>query len=253
MKIAMTSYKKNKSRLYLREFITDKDMIMPRRDTNLIGSASSLSDEVYKSLCTDIANGVFKPGDRLGIEKIARMKGVSPMPVREALQRIERDGLAAKSLNCGFRVKMLSPQEGQEIWAIRIALETLAVKWLMRRKKIPQKLISELRKSCEQYRKCKHIRELYVLDLKFHNIIINNCGATQLQDILSKRMILLNSFCLSNSLAEIPTLDSIEKCYQEHTHLIDCIESGDAKGAEKAMRDHLEQANDYLVKNLTGK
>ena len=216
---------------------------MPRPDTNLNDSASSLSDEVYKSICTDIANGVFKPGDRLGIEKIAKMKGVSPMPVREALQRIERDGLAAKSLNCGFRVKMLSPQEGQEIWAIRIALETLAVRWLMRRKKIPQKLISELRKSCEHY----------VLDLKFHNIIINNCGATQLQDILSRRMILLNSFCLSNSLAEIPSLDSIEKCYQEHTHLIDCIESGDAKGAEKAMRDHLEQANDYLVKNFTGK
>ena len=225
---------------------------MTERKSHFANSTSSLSDEVYKSLCADIANGVFKPGDRLGIEKIANMKGVSPMPVREALQRIERDGLAAKHINCGFRVKMLSPQEGLEIWAIRIALETLAVRWLMRRKKMPQKLINELRNSCELYRKCKHIRELYVLDLKFHTIIINNCGASQLQDILGRRMVLLNSFYLSNSLTEIPTLDSIEKCYQEHTHIIDCIASGNAEEAEKAMRDHLEQANDSVSRSFNG-
>ena len=213
---------------------------------------SSLSDEVYKALCADIANGIFKPGDRLGIEKIARMKGVSHMPVREALQRMERDGLAAKHLNCGFRVKNLSPREGQEIWAIRIALETLAVRWLMMHTcKLPKKLISDLRESCEQYRQCQHIRELYVLDLKFHNIIIDNCGAPQLQDILSRRMILLNSFYLSNSLTELPTLSSIERCYKEHMHLIDCIAFGDAEGAEKAMRDHLELANDVLLKNFS--
>lgn len=224
---------------------------MSEQKKQSIRSASSLSDDVYKSLCADIANGVFKPGDRLGIEKIARMKGVSPMPVREALQRIERDGLAAKHVNCGFRVKNLSPQEGLEIWAIRIALETLAIRWLMKRKKIPQKLVNELRDCCEKYRKCKYIRELYVLDLNFHNIIINNCGASQLQDILSRRMILLNSFCLSNTLTEIPTLESIDKCYKEHMHLIDCIAAGDAQGAEKAMRDHLEQANDSLMRSFT--
>lgn len=209
-------------------------------------TGSSLSDEVYKALCADIADGVFKPGDRLGIAKIARMKGVSHMPVREALQRMERDGLAAKHLNCGFRVKKISPREGREIWAIRIALETLAVRWMMNNTKITKKLIHDLRESCEQYRRCKYIRELYVLDLKFHNIIIDHCGAPQLQDILSRRMILINCFCHSNSLGEIPTLDSIECCYREHMHLIERIASGDADGAEKAMRDHLEHADNLL-------
>lgn len=210
---------------------------------------SSLSDEVYKALCADIAEGIFKPGDRLGIEKIARMKGVSHMPVREALHRMERDGLAAKHLNCGFRVKKLSAADGQEIWAIRIALETLAVRWLVQGKKASKKLLNELRESCEKYRKCTQIRELYVLDLQFHNIIINNCGANQLQDILSRRMILLNSFYHSNTLTEIPPLGAIERCYQEHMHLIDCIASGDVESAENAMRKHLELA-DNVLKNI---
>lgn len=214
-------------------------------------STSSLSDEVYKALCADIADGIFKPGDRLGIEKIARMKGVSHMPVREALQRMERDGLAAKHLNCGFRVKNISLREGQEIWAIRIALETLAVRWLMQSGNIPQKLFRQLRENCEKYRQCTMIRDLYVLDLDFHNIIINNCRAVQIQDILSRRMILLNCFYTSNMLTSIPSIDSIERCYNEHMHLIDCIESGNVANAEKAMREHLEQANDYLLKNFS--
>ena len=135
-------------------------------------------------------------------------------------------------------------------WAIRIALETLAVRWLMRRRKLPKKLISSLRDCCERYRRCKLIRELYVLDLKFHTVIIDNCGAPQLQDILSRRMILLNSFCFSNSLVEIPTLDSIERCYREHSHIIDCIEADDAAGAERAMREHLEQSQGFLTRRL---
>lgn len=212
-------------------------------------TASSLSDEVYKALCADIADGVFKPGDRLGIEKIARMKGVSHMPVREALQRMERDGLAAKLVNRGFRVKNISPREGRELWAIRIALETLAVRWLMQNTPITAALLDELRESCEQYRRCTRIRELYMRDLQFHNTIINHCGAPQLQDILSRRMILINSFYHSNSLVEIPSLDNIERCYREHMRLIDCIASGDAEKAEKAMRDHLEFA-DNALKNI---
>ena len=214
---------------------------MTHHKINAGNSTSSLSDEVYRALCADIADGVFKPGERLGIEKIAKLKGVSHMPVREALQRMSRDGLAEKTLNCGFRVKKMSQEDGKEIWAIRIALETLAVRWLMSQK-ISKKMIRELRENCELYRKNTSIRELYRLDLAFHSIIIDHCGARQVQDILSRRMILLNSFYLSNSLVEIPPLDSIERCCREHLEIIECIEAGDAVRAEHAMTHHLELA-----------
>ena len=204
---------------------------MIHHEINNRNQTSSLSDEVYRTLCADIADGVFKPGERLGIERIAKLKGVSHMPVREALQRMSCDGLAEKTLNCGFRVKRLSNEDGKEIWAIRIALETLAMRWLMSQK-ISKKMLCELREICELYR----------LDIAFHNIIINYCGAKQVRDILSRRMILLNSFYLSNSIVEIPTLDSIERCYREHLGIIECIESGDADRAEKAMSSHLEFA-----------
>lgn len=218
------------------------------RQSNHSSVPFGLGDEVYKALCEDISNGVFKPGDRMGIEKIASMKGVSHMPVREAFLRMERDGLLVKLMNCGYRVKKISMREGQEIWALRIALETMAVSWLMRHRKISSKMLAELRRNCEQYRQCKFIRELFLLDLKFHKIIIDHCGAKLLQDILSRRMILLNSFYLYNSMKEIPSLDSIERSYHEHMHIIDCIESGNAAEAEKTMHDHLEQAKNSLQK-----
>lgn len=212
-------------------------------------ATASLSDEVYRALCADIADGIFQPGDKLGIEKIARLKGVSPMPVREALQRMGRDGLVAAHLNCGFRVKKITPEEVREIWAIRIELETLAIRWLMQ-KSIGKKLIRTLRDNCEEYQANDMIQKLYRLDMAFHGAIIQHCGSQQLQDILGSRLILLNSFFLTNAIVMVPQLGAIERSYQEHVDIVNRIEQGDTSGAESALRKHLELASRLLLRSF---
>lgn len=216
---------------------------------NLNNSNTSLGDEVYMALCQDIANGFFLPGDKLGIEKIARMKEVSHMPVREALQRMGRDGLVEVRHNRGFYVREVTPEEIREIWTIRVELESLAIRWMME-KKIPSKLIKALEKNCEEYRRSERIRDLYLLDMEFHSVIIKSSGSAQLHDILETRLILLNSFYQETAISVIPTIEGIERSYREHIAILQAIRVNDRKTAEQKLRFHLESAGERLLKNL---
>ena len=216
---------------------------------NLNNSNASFGDEVYMALCRDIANGFFLPGDKLGIEAIAKMKEVSHMPVREALQRMGRDGLVEVRHNRGFYVRKITPGEVREIWAIRVELESLAIRWMME-KKVSPKLIKSLEKNCEDYRRSERIRDLYLLDMEFHSAIIKNSGSVQLHDILEKRLILLNSFYLTTAVVVIPTIKSIERSYQEHAAILQAIRKNELNTAVKCLRFHLENAGEELLKNM---
>src|SRR3954447_17791632 len=86
----------------------------------------SIPDVVYLELRRDIARGVYKPGP-LRIRPLAERFGVSATPVREALRRLEAEGLVTLRKN-QIVVNALSETELREIFAIRAELETFALR-----------------------------------------------------------------------------------------------------------------------------
>ena len=104
----------------------------------------------------------------------------------------------------------------------------------MMEKKVSPKLIKSLEKNCEDYRRSERIRDLYLLDMEFHSAIIKNSGSVQLHDILEKRLILLNSFYLTTAVVVIPTIESIERSYQEHAAILQAIRKNELNTAVKA-------------------
>lgn len=84
-------------------------------------------EQITDRLREAIISGSLKPGDRLLQEELAERLGVSRMPVREALRRLEAEGLVVLQPYRGALVADLSSLELQEIYEIRIALETLAL------------------------------------------------------------------------------------------------------------------------------
>ena len=101
----------------------------------------------------------------------------------------------------------------------------------MMEKKVSPKLIKSLEKNCEDYRRSERIRDLYLLDMEFHSAIIKNSGSVQLHDILEKRLILLNSFYLTTAVVVIPTIESIERSYQEHAAILQAIRKNELNTA----------------------
>lgn len=106
---------------------------MVRRSNTLRPLASdagyrTLADRAFGALREAIVTGVLKPGERLPIERLARELRVSAMPIREALRRLDSDGLVEHVPHRGARVRPLSPDELRELFEARLALEPLVLR-----------------------------------------------------------------------------------------------------------------------------
>src|SRR5271168_2238460 len=85
--------------------------------------AVSLPEAVYRSVRDAILNGVFAPGQMLRQEEVAARLGVSRSPLREALPRLEAEGMVVLHPRRGYAVISLDPTEIAELFDLRILLE----------------------------------------------------------------------------------------------------------------------------------
>src|SRR5580692_8108023 len=88
----------------------------------------TLKEHVAERLRESIVSGVYKPGTRLNESKLARQFGVSRIPVREALMKLQMQGLVMNHPRRGMFVNTLSEDDTQKINSVRIVLESEAIK-----------------------------------------------------------------------------------------------------------------------------
>jgi DNA-binding GntR family transcriptional regulator len=92
------------------------------------GNHRTLAERAFAALHEAIVTGVFAPGERLPIEELAAPLGMSPMPVREALRRLDAAGLVENIPHRGARVTEVSVEDLHEVYEARLELEPLAVR-----------------------------------------------------------------------------------------------------------------------------
>ena len=88
----------------------------------------TLAEKAYETLHTAIITGVLRPGARLPIEELAVHLDMSPMPIREAVRRLDAVGLVDNVPHRGARVRALSVTDLGEVYEARLALESLAIR-----------------------------------------------------------------------------------------------------------------------------
>jgi DNA-binding GntR family transcriptional regulator len=96
---------------------------------NVLQQQRSTPDLIADALRQAILHGIFEGGQSLRQDEIATKFGVSRIPVREALRQLEAEGLVVFQPNRGATVTTVSPEEAQEIYEIRLALETMALQY----------------------------------------------------------------------------------------------------------------------------
>jgi DNA-binding GntR family transcriptional regulator len=92
-------------------------------DTSSNDNSTTLANRVYHALQVEITTGQIRPGQRLVRREIARRLGVSPIPVIEALLRLEQDGLVESKPNCGARAIAITPETIVNECMLREAIE----------------------------------------------------------------------------------------------------------------------------------
>ena len=129
------------------------------------------ADYAYEQLRRDITSGVLKAGDRLLQAELAESLKVSVTPVREALRRLEQDGLAKSQPHRGTTVIGLDLSRAEEIYAMRIRVEPLLIEKNFGQ--VSQEDLEKARRLCDQMHETKDIFLFSDLNQEFHDLVIH--------------------------------------------------------------------------------
>ncbi|MCX5141589.1 MULTISPECIES: GntR family transcriptional regulator [unclassified Streptomyces] len=201
-----------------------------------------LADTVYEAIKAMVMDHEIAPEARVGIDALARTLAVSPTPVREALARLESDGLVVKRSQAGYRATALLTSQGlEELFDMRLLLEPEAAALAARhadearldRLEQLQESMRSLPGSGDRY---AVYREFAALDQRFHETVAEAAGRPLLCDAVERLHSHLHIFRLSS----IPGAG--EPTHAEHDRIVRAILRRSPERAAEAMTDHLRSS-----------
>ena len=196
-----------------------------------------LRDVVFNTLRQAILRGELKPGELLMEIQLANKLGVSRTPIREAIRKLELEGLVLMIPRKGAEVADITEKSLRDVLEVRKALEELAVQLTC--DKITKEQIRELEQAAEQFKKTlksNDITEIAEADVRFHDIIYL---ATDNQ----KLILLLNNLREQMYRYRIEYLKRADKYSQllaEHEEIIRHIEKKQKKEAAEIVCKHID-------------
>ncbi len=219
--------------------------VLPHPTITLL-QTSSLTSVVQGELERMILSGELAPGDKLTEMTLAARLGVSRGPLREAFRMLEEAGLVRTEKNRGVFVRDIPIAEAIEIFDLRAAMDELVGRRLAESIKPPQlKEIRGLVDQMEQAVKAKDAHAYHLLNLQFHDRLVELAGNSKMTAIYRKLIKELSLFRRLN-LADgwlMPVSAN------EHRQIVKAIASGDAQVAGKAMFDHAIDSKERTIKN----
>ena len=212
------------------------DTLQPLRDQTLAMQAA----DAIRGL---IARGTLVGGDRLVESQIADQLQTSRGPVRDALFLLRAEGLVRDGPRRGSFVVQLTAQDVREIYDLRAAVETQAVRLLLQRG--DQLAIGGLEEALEQMRAdAADPARAAEADLRFHGAVCEASGNSRLHAVFVRHATELSTLLrLDEEHLDHETASTV----RDHQQLLDVLRAGDLAVAERAFRVHLEEARDRVA------
>jgi DNA-binding GntR family transcriptional regulator len=207
------------------------------------------SEDVYCLLKEKLVSLEFKPGSALMENEIAEVLKVSRTPVRQALAKLERDGLIDIISRKGAFVKFHSLKDILEIFQVRKSLEAYAAN--LAASNIDLAALDRFEnfyKSALNIKGGEKLQEVFNKGIDFHKFIIESSSNTRLEKILAELSVQLEIsriFFLNQKDTIIPgrAIQGIK----EHLLIIKALRNRDGEMAEKCMREHIINAEKYVL------
>ena len=204
----------------------------------------TLGAQVYHLLRDRILRGEIAGGSRLIQGPLSEEIGTSRIPVRDALKRLESDGLVKCDETGRYSVVQFSTEDAEEVYAIRRRLEPFAVELAARAMTSEamgeiKSLFNELNKAARRRRLEKYIE----INTSFHMAIYEASGMVRLVRIIR------GLYSGVPSLTPIVLEGRIVRSQEEHAEIVDRLAARDGAGAARAMDRHIENALAELQKS----
>jgi DNA-binding GntR family transcriptional regulator len=203
-----------------------------------------LKDKVYETIKRNIINLSFPPHAQLIEQRLAEELGVSKSPIREALLRLEKDGLVYTLPFKGSFVSGITIQDAREIFQLREALETFCVKLACEKfSEVETQKAREILSTIKEALLHDDFERSHAIHIRFHNFLISE---SKNERIIQTYLTLSNHLDRYRKIASLIS-GRIAKSYQEHLLIIEAIERKDELKAERAVSEHLRSLlNDFI-------
>ena len=197
-----------------------------------------LRDVVFKTLRQAILKGELEPGERLMEIQLAERLGVSRTPIREAIRKLELEGLVIMIPRKGAEVADITEKSLRDVLEVRKALEELAVQLAC--EKITQEELEELEKAGENFKKVleksKDITEVAEADVRFHDVIYMATDNQKLIHLLNK----LREQMYRYRVEYLKNPDVHEQLIQEHEEIVYHIKRREKVEATAVTCQHID-------------
>ncbi len=199
---------------------------------------------IAEALRKGILRGVIKAGQTLRQEELATTFGVSRIPIREAFRQLEAEGLITLYPHRGAVVTELSVLEAQELYEIRLALETTILK-----KAIPKLKAVDLQKAQAILVATDNETDIArwgELNWEFHSALYIPAGRPRLLGMLNNVHLSVDRYMR----LEMTALDYLPRSQQEHHELLEACRRHETEQAVRLLEQHIEAAGKLLVNYL---
>lgn len=217
---------------------------------------STLQDRVVDQVREAILTGVFPPGQRLLEPELARRFGVSVTPVREALSVLAGRGLIVRNGRFGSYVRTLNVADVKNLFALRKALECLALRQVARHlteedfARMDANLERQARaNSLTETARLRSTLELSALNDEFHDLFIARAGNEWLSSMLLGIRDLLEFTRVR--LREIASLERRDETLRDHHRIVKALRASDVEAAVTALFAHLDRLEKDIILRLS--
>ena len=206
-----------------------------------------LRDVVFNTLRQAILKGELEPGERLMEIQLAERLGVSRTPIREAIRKLELEGLVLMIPRRGAEVAKISEKNLRDVLEVRRSLEELAIDLACQR--IQEEELETLREAQKEFAAAVaagDAMEIAQTDEKFHEIIYSGTGNQKLMQILSN----LREQMYRYRLEYIKDANKRQILLVEHEQILKALSLRHVQEARLAVREHIDNQEITVLKNL---
>lgn len=203
---------------------------------------------VGERIRSSVIDGTLRPGAQLNESELAAKFGVSRGPVREALQRLIQEGLLRSEPHRGVFVPVMSPEDIEDIYLARVALESAAVREIAERSlaRAAYEALDPIVGAMDNAHAAGDWAEVARLDLAFHTAVVSAAGSSRLKRMFTT-VISETQLCLSVLTAAYGVRADL---VDEHRAISTLIRDGDTVGAVALLNKHFGDAVFSLKRQL---
>nr|WP_245554200.1 GntR family transcriptional regulator [Nocardia takedensis] len=206
-----------------------------------------MSERVYHSLRRDLAAGAIVPTERLGEERLAEAYGVSRTPVREALARLQADGLVERHGD-GLYPYRPRLEELDHLYELRIVLETRGIQRVLDHAEDTAHDLTLVRTELDRWRALRDAPPdpgpaLVAADEQFHTTLLAAAGNTALAEALTGVYVRVRPL----RTLDLPTPDRIATMSADHIRIAEQLLAGDPGTALRTLIAHIDTSRAHVL------